>query len=137
MKPAVLADTGPLYALADPDDQYHDRARKELLAIQDEGRQTLVLYPTLMEAYTLISRYLGLNFAHAWLDSITTGTGLLNPAPEDYADSMAIIQKYDDQDITLFDAVVAVVSSKLQVPVWTFDSDFDLMRSNVWRNLAI
>jgi len=28
MKPAVLADTGPLYALANPDDQYHDRAKK-------------------------------------------------------------------------------------------------------------
>ena len=56
MKPAVLVDTGPLYAIADPADQYHNRARKELLAIQDRDRQILVLYPTLMEAYTLMAR---------------------------------------------------------------------------------
>jgi predicted nucleic acid-binding protein len=134
MNAAVLADTGPLYALADPDDQYHARAGEELLAIQDAGRQILVLYPILMEAYTLISRCLGLGFAHRWLDSITTGTGLLNPTPDDYAESAATVKTYDDQDITLFDAVVAVVSGKLQIPVWTFDSDFDVMRSNVWRD---
>jgi predicted nucleic acid-binding protein len=113
LKPAVLADTGPLYALANPDDQYHDRAKNELFVIQNEGRQILVLYPTLMEGYTLISRYLGLNFAHAWLDSINTGTSLLNPLAEDYTESMVMIQKYDDQDITLFDAVAAVISKKL------------------------
>ncbi len=86
-----------------------------------------------MQAYTLISRYLGLDFAHTWLFSVTTGTGLLNPTPEDNAESMIMIQKYDDQDITLFDAVVAVAAGKLQVPVWTFDSDFDLMMCDVWR----
>ena len=30
MRKAMLADTGPVYALADGDDQYHDRAIKEL-----------------------------------------------------------------------------------------------------------
>ena len=134
MKPALLADTGPLYALADPDDQYHDRAKKELLAIQNRNQQILLLYPTLLEAYTLVSRYLGLNFAHTWLNSVSEGSGLLNPTPEDYAESITLIQKYVDQHITLFDAIVAVVSSKLHTPVWTFDSDFDLMGSNVWRN---
>ena len=133
MKRAVLADTGPLYALADPDDQYHDRAGEQVIAIQDSGRQIIVLYPTLLEAYTLISRYLGLAFAHTWLDSLTSGTGLLNPTPEDYAESVATVKNYNDQDITLFDAVVDVVSGKLHVPVWTFDSDFDVVKSNVWR----
>jgi len=30
MKRAVLADTGPLYAAADPDEEYHARAQREL-----------------------------------------------------------------------------------------------------------
>jgi hypothetical protein len=30
MKRVVLADTGPLYAAVDPDDQYHGRAQREL-----------------------------------------------------------------------------------------------------------
>jgi hypothetical protein len=30
MSGVVLADTSPLYALADPSDQFHDRAHREL-----------------------------------------------------------------------------------------------------------
>jgi predicted nucleic acid-binding protein len=30
MRRAVLADTGPLYAAADPDDAHHEQARREL-----------------------------------------------------------------------------------------------------------
>jgi len=39
----------------------------------------------------------------------------------------------DDLLITLFDGVVASVSQRLGVPVWTYDADFDVMRVPVWR----
>jgi predicted nucleic acid-binding protein len=48
---AVLADTGPLYAAVDPDDQYHERAQKQLQVLEDEGLSILLAYPTLLEAY--------------------------------------------------------------------------------------
>lgn len=33
----------------------------------------------------------------------------------------------------MFDALVAVVSDRLSVPVWTCDHDFDVMGVSVWR----
>ncbi len=44
---AVLADTGPLYAAADPSDQYHNRAQDELRRLQRQRALVLVAYPTL------------------------------------------------------------------------------------------
>jgi predicted nucleic acid-binding protein len=136
MRKAVLADTGPVYALADGDDQYHDRAIKELKLLQQGNYQILLLQPTIMEAYTLVMRYMGLVFAHEWLSSITEGCGLVNPTPDDYANAWKIVSRYSDQKITLFDTAIATVSARLQIPVWSFDSDFDVMGTTVWRGLA-
>lgn len=133
MAPSILVDTGPLYALADPDDQYHSRANRELSAIRNQGKQIMALYPTVLEAYTLISRYLTLDYAHMWLDSTLAGIGLINPTPKDYFQSVEKVKTYKDQHITLFDAILTTVSDQLELPVWTFDSDFDVMKANVWR----
>ena len=54
MKRAILADTGPLYAAADPDDAHHERAQRELERLAREKREVVLAYPTLLEAYTLV-----------------------------------------------------------------------------------
>ncbi len=133
MRKAVLADTGPIYALADSDDQYHARAIKELKLLLQDNYQILLLQPTIMEAYTLVMRHMGLRFAHQWLRSITQGCGLINPTPDDYTNAWKLVSRYSDQKITLFDAAIATVSARLQIPVWSFDSDFDVMGTTVWR----
>jgi len=46
------ADTSPLYALADPSDQFHDRARRELENIPSRNNTLLVVFPVLCEAPT-------------------------------------------------------------------------------------
>lgn len=38
-----------------------------------------------------------------------------------------------DQAITLFDATLAVLASRLKLEVWTYDHHFDVMRAKVWR----
>ena len=53
MSGVVLADTGPLYALADPSDQFHDRAHRELETIVSRNNSVLVVFPVLCEAHTL------------------------------------------------------------------------------------
>jgi predicted nucleic acid-binding protein len=132
MRPAVLADKGPLYAAADPDDAHHERARQELRRLAREKREVVVAYPTLLEAYTLVLFRLGKNTASRWLSDMTSAA-LVNPGPEDYRQAVARIHALADQPITLFDATVAVLASRLGIEVWTYDHHFDLMRVEVWR----
>jgi predicted nucleic acid-binding protein len=51
---AVLADTGPLYASTDSDDDHHERARRQIKKLAEEKREVLITYPTLLEAYSLV-----------------------------------------------------------------------------------
>ena len=44
MTRAVLADTGPLYAAADPDDQYHELAQGQLQALADDELSVVLAY---------------------------------------------------------------------------------------------
>lgn len=41
--------------------------------------------------------------------------------------------RFPDQRITLCDAVTAVLSKRLILPVWTYDYHFDVMQVPVWR----
>jgi predicted nucleic acid-binding protein len=129
---AVLADTGPLYAAVDPSDQYHGRAGDELQRLSDAGFTVAIAWPILAEAYTLVLRRLGARTAFTFLrESITTGVPL-NPDPGDYG---AAVQRLTARwsRVTLFDAVLAELSDRLDVPVWTYDRDFHAMGVAVWR----
>jgi len=133
MRQAVIADTGPLYAAVDPDDQYHRRAQRELKRLVRDRHELVIVYPTLLESYTLLLYRLGREVAKAWLDEVLTGAALVNPTPEDYRDAATKVRAFTDQEITLFDAAVAVLASRLGLTVWTYDHHFDVMRAAVWR----
>ena len=129
----VLADTGPLYAAQDPDDTYHSRSHSELARLRAQNLKVVVPYPILLESYSLVMRKLGNRQAHALLAQVTNASILVNATTEDYQDASVTILPYRDQDFTLFDAVLAAMSDRLEAPVWTFDHHFDVMRPNVWR----
>ncbi len=132
MMRAVLADAGPLYAAVDPEDAYHKRALHELQTLDRDRRQIVILYSTLLEAYSLIMFRLGRDVASNWLKEMADAT-LVNPTREDYGQAAAKIRALADQPITLFDAVAGVVATRLRVKVWTYDYHFDVMRVGVWR----
>ncbi len=128
----MLADTGPLYAAADPDDAHHKRSRRELRRLADENHEIVVAYPTLLEAYTLVLFRLGEAAASRWLEDMA-GAALVNPSAEDYRHAVVRVQSLKDQSITLFDALVASLAGRLGLEVWTYDQQFDAMRVPVWR----
>jgi len=132
MRPTVLADTGPLYAAVDPDDTLHERSQRELRRLTRDRRAVVVAYPTLCEAYTLVLYRLGIHVASNWVNDILSGTSLINPTVEDYREAVNKVVAFTDQPITLFDATVAALASRLGVEVWTYDHHFDLMRTTVW-----
>jgi len=133
MKRSILADTGPLYAAADPDDQYHERAQRELKRLNRDKRSVIIAYPTLLESYTLVLYRLGKQVASMWLTETMAGASFVNPAAEDYRAATAKVLSFQDQSITLFDATVAVLAQRSELQVWTYDHHFDVMRVPVWR----
>jgi predicted nucleic acid-binding protein len=132
MTRAVLADTGPLYAAVDPHDGRHRQAVEELRKLAREKREVVVAYPILLEAYTMVLHRLGRNTASDWLADVSDAA-LVNPTPEDYRQAIARIGALVDQPISLFDATVAAMATRLDLEVWTYDHHFDVMRVRVWR----
>lgn len=132
MTRAVLADSGPLYAANDVADEHHKRALRELEALARDRYDVLIIYPILLEAYSLLLFRLGRDAAVIWLDEITAAS-FVTPTPEDYGRGMAAVRALQDQNITLVDATLASVATRLKVSVWTYDHHFDAMRIPVWR----
>jgi predicted nucleic acid-binding protein len=132
LRRAVIADTGPLYAAVDPHDGYHQRAIEQLQKLAREKWEIIVPFPTLLEAYSLVLPRLGIKAANKWLAE-TASAILLNPTAEDYRQAVSRARSFSDQSISLFDATVAVVATRLALEVWTYDHHFDVMRVPVWR----
>ena len=132
MREPVLADTGPLFAAVDPSDAHHHQALSELKRLAESRREILVPFPILLEAYSLVRRRFDPNTALRWLNDITAAA-LINPAPEDYRKAIVQVHTYADQKITLFDATLAAVATRMALQVWTYDHHFDVMRVPVWR----
>lgn len=133
MSRLILADVGPLFAAVDPDDEYHDRAQSELKRLAQEKRDVIVSFSTILETQSLVLRRLGPKSAGDWLEDILANAKFVNPAAGDYIAAATKLAEFTDQSITLFDAVLAVLSTRLGLQIWTYDHHFDVMRTNVWR----
>lgn len=133
MRGTVLADTGPLYALRDPDDSFHRRSRQDLARLEAERLKVAVAYSTVVESNALALRKLGTAESHAFLRYLGRSAIFINPTVEDYERASARVLRYPDQSISLADALCAEVGTRLELPVWTFDHHFDVMGVRVWR----
>jgi predicted nucleic acid-binding protein len=133
VSPGVLADSGPLYAAADPEDQYHARAHEELAMLAAREIPILIPFPILCESHSLVLRRLGATVATTFLADVLSGALVTHPTGNDCVDAFALASGYPDQQITLFDAVTAAMSDRLSQPVWTYDHHFDVMGAAVWR----
>jgi predicted nucleic acid-binding protein len=129
---AVLADTGPLYAANDEGDAYHHRAMRQLKELARERREVLIAYPILLESYSLLLFKLGRSAASAWLEEASDAS-FVNPTPEDYSRGSGTVRSLADQNITLVDATLAALATRMGLEVWTYDHHFDVMRVPVWR----
>jgi predicted nucleic acid-binding protein len=130
---AVLVDTGPLYALADSTDKYHSRAVGESERLRKQKRTVVMAYSTLIESHSLVLRRLGVDYAQRWMAEVLSAAGMINPTDRDYRDAARQVARHTDQDLSLADAVVAILSDRLNVPVWAYDHHFEIMRVKTWK----
>lgn len=70
---AVLADSGPLFAAVEMEDEYHLQARRQLDIFEQERRAVLLPHSILLEADSLVLYRLGVTAAQKW---ITLNRGL-------------------------------------------------------------
>jgi predicted nucleic acid-binding protein len=129
---AVLADSGPLFAIADDTDSLHERAIRDFELLARDRREILVPYPILLETYTLALFSLGQKSAAEWLSQILSAV-FISPTSDDYRRAATQVLALPDQSITLVDATVAAVAGRLGLQVWTYDYHFDVMRVSIWR----
>jgi predicted nucleic acid-binding protein len=132
MTRAVLADSGPLFAIADETDSLHERAVGDFELLARDRWEVLVPYPILLETYTLALFKLGQKSASDWLSQILPAV-FISPTPEDYRQAAALVLAMSDQSVTLVDATIAALAGRLGLQVWTYDYHFDVMRVSVWR----
>ncbi|MGK7890755.1 MAG: type II toxin-antitoxin system VapC family toxin [Leptolyngbyaceae cyanobacterium] len=130
---AVIVDTGPLYAEIDQSDQYHQQARSQLMSLNQNHTQLIIPYPIFLESHKLVLYKCGNYVANVFVNRIKSETNLVNPTVQDYQLAHNLLSQFPDQKITLFDAIVAILSQQFNIPVWTYDYHFDIMGIEVWR----
>lgn len=130
---AVLADSGPLYAARDPDDQHHARATTDLERLATGRVTVFVPYSIVLESYSLVLHRLGAREARGFASELASGARFLDASPADYTAAIERARRTPDQRLTLFDTLTAILAQRLELPVWTFGHHFDVMRVPVWR----
>ncbi|MEM9218894.1 MAG: hypothetical protein AAGD25_31725 [Cyanobacteria bacterium P01_F01_bin.150] len=86
-----------------------------------------------MEAHKLVLYKGGNRAAENFMQRLLAGTNIINPTIEDYQQAYNLVRQFPDQTITLFDALLATLSTAMNLPVWTYDYHFDVMQVKVWR----
>ena len=129
----ILADTGPLYAQAMRRDGEHARAVRELKALEAQGYRLLLSQPIILETHKLLLRRNQPPYAYDYTLALTERFHTVNPQSEDYDAGLNIIGRSEDQPLSLFDATLAALATRLALPIWTFDHHFDILNTEVWR----
>lgn len=121
--PSTLVDTGPLVALFDRRDKWHDTV-KDFLARHQLAIVTT--WPVLTEVYFLVEQHVWLDF----LEWVNDGAVAIADIPGDEIKRiLALSRKYKDLPMDFADASLIVLAEIQNQPdIITIDSDFDVYR---------
>jgi len=125
MRNAILVDAGPLIALFDRDDTYH---QKIVDFIKDKGFK----FVTTTAVITEVSHMLDFDFRvqlHFFEWVMREGVILHPIEQDDMARIMELTQKYSDRPMDFADATLVVAAEKRGIrQILSIDSDFDIYR---------
>ena len=117
---AIIADTGPLYALADADDSWHASVK----AFAGKNREPIIVPgPVVIEVCYLIFEHLGSTAERAFLQSLAAREMLLEqPVMKDLERTIEILKQYQDSEFGMVDATVMAMAERMGIQtVMTLD----------------
>ena len=107
----IVADTGPLYALVDSDDAWHER----VVAWWSANRQPIAV-PTcvLPEVCYLLHTRIGPEAESAFVRALVNGEFVVEPLEaEDIARAETLLAKHADLELSFVDATVIATAERL------------------------
>ena len=125
---SVLVDTGPLYAIADLDDDWHDRTVRFLEANRDD---LVVPVSALPEAAYLLAAHLGAAAERQLVQAVLNGELAVEQLiSADLRRALELLHQYEKARIGFVDATVIAVAERLKIArILTTDRrDFSLIR---------
>lgn len=125
MPDRVAVDTGPLVALIDRSDEYHEPAMRFL---QETRAELLTNLAVIAEASHLLS--FSLQGQLNLLGLVTSNTvKLIDPVPEDLVRVDQLMRKYSDRPMDFADALLVAACERLHIrKVASIDLDFSIYR---------
>ncbi len=124
----MLADTGPLVALLDKDDNLHILCLEAVKRMPVEPM--LTTWPCFTEAMNLLGTTGGHRYqAKLWAMRSSGALTLHEPSNEETARMQALMEKYKDTPMDLADASLVAAAEGLGLTrIFTIDSDFYVCR---------
>ena len=132
----VVVDSGPLIALFNASDRWHEPVVCWLR--EHPGARLLTTWPVLTEVCALLARRLHNNAALDFLRWMEKGALEIDrPEASTLAGVLAISERFADLPFDLADACVAEAAARLGIDkVLSIDADFDVYRSRSGRRLV-
>jgi len=125
MRNEVLVDAGPLIALFDRDDNYH---QKIVDFIKDKGFKFLTTNAVITEVSHMLD--FDLRAQLAFFEWVMREGVILHPImQDDMTRIVELTQKYSDRPMDFVDATLVVAAEKRGIrQILSIDSDFDIYR---------
>ncbi|MCZ7624424.1 MAG: VapC toxin family PIN domain ribonuclease [Candidatus Methylomirabilota bacterium] len=126
--PSILVDTGPLYAMADQDDDWHARV---VGFIKHSDGELIVPVAVLPEAAYLLTTHLGPEAERKLVQSLINGEMALEQLTlQDLRRTLELLTRYAAARIGFVDASVVATAERLRISrILTTDRrDFSLIR---------
>lgn len=115
----IVADTGPILAAANRNDQFHGLAAQ---LIDKAGRDLIVPDPVVSEVDWILRSRSGTHTAQSFLQRLVEGTyqrAILSPSV--FAAAVELDRRYANLDLGLADVSVMAVAELTRAPILTFD----------------
>lgn len=120
----MLTDAGPLAALIDRRDQYHQAAQRVLATLLDEP--LLTTCPCFAEAMHLLGQAGRYQYQARLVELVRKGILTIHHlTPQQETRAFALLEQYRDRPMDYADASLIAVAESLKITrILTFDSDF-------------